>query len=135
MLVTVRRQLKKVGVAVVGGLLVAAGGAMLVLPGPGLLVVLAGLLVLADEFPAVERFVEPVRERAMRAAEESVSTPLRLAGSTVFGLGLIAMGAVWAYDPGVPFGGLSVGLSLVVSGLAVLALLVYSYRRTHREQG
>jgi hypothetical protein len=127
-----RRQLKRAGVTVVGGVLVAAGAAMLVLPGPGLLVVLAGLVVLSSEYPAVERFVDPVRDRAMKAAEESVSTSLRLAASTTFGCLLVAAGVVWIYDPGVPLGGVSVGVSLIISGLAVLALLVYSWRRVRR---
>jgi hypothetical protein len=47
-----------------------------VLPGPGLLLVLAGLIVLAAEFPALERYVDPVRDPAMKAAEDSVSSPL-----------------------------------------------------------
>lgn len=126
-----RRHLRRGAIAVIGGLLVAIGAALLVLPGPGLLVVLAGLVVLSTEFPSIERHVEPVRQRAMQAAETSVSTPLRLTWSTVFGLGLIAIGAVWIYDPGVPFGGVSVGTSFILSGLALLALLVYSYRRVH----
>lgn len=127
--------MKRIGAALAGGLLVVAGLAMLVLPGPGLLVVLAGLLVLSSEFPAVERLVEPVRSRAMQAAEQSVATPVRLAGSTVFGCALVAAGAVWIYDPGVPLGGASVGTGLIISGLAVLALLVYSYRQVRGRSG
>ena len=49
---------KKVGAGALGGVLVIAGVALLVLPGPGLLLVLAGLLVLATAFPAVRRFVD-----------------------------------------------------------------------------
>jgi hypothetical protein len=129
------RQLKRVVATVGGGLLVVLGVAMLVLPGPGLLVVLAGLVVLSTEYPAVGRYVDPVRARAMHGAEESVSTPLRLAASTAFGCALVVAGAVWIYDPGVPLGGAGVGISLVVSGLAVLALLAYSWRRVRRAQG
>ncbi|MFL6138665.1 MAG: PGPGW domain-containing protein [Frankiaceae bacterium] len=109
---------------------------MLVLPGPGLLVVLAGLLVLASEYPAVERFVDPVRDKALQAADESVETPVRLAGA-LLGVGaLLAAGIVWIYDPGVPLGGVGVGIGLLLSGLAALALLAYSYRRKQqRENG
>jgi hypothetical protein len=125
------RHVRRAGILVAGALLVVAGAVMLVLPGPGLLVVLAGLLVLAREFPAVERHVEPVRSRAMQAAEESVATRPRLAASTFFGCCLVAAGVVWIYDPGVPLGGAGVGVSLVISGLAVLGLLAYSYRRVN----
>ena len=130
-----QRHLKRAGVSIAGGALVALGVALLVLPGPGLLVLLAGLVVLSSEYPAVERFVDPVRDRAMQAAEDSVATPLRAAGSTLFGVAMVAAGVVWIYDPGVPFGGASVGASLILSGLAVLALLYYSWRRVRRAGG
>ena len=72
------------------GVVGVAGVALLVLPGPGLLLVLAGLLVLANAFPAAQRFVRPVRERARKAAEASVSTRLRLAFSVLTGVAPIA---------------------------------------------
>ncbi|WP_027928001.1 PGPGW domain-containing protein [Amycolatopsis benzoatilytica] len=117
--------------SVVGGVLVAVGAALLVLPGPGLLLVLAGLLVLASEFPALQRYVGPVRIRAMKAAEDSVATPLRVAGSVLTGLALLGAGVAWGLVPGLPFGGWSTGSSLILSGLILFALLVWSYRRVH----
>ncbi len=63
------RSSRRVAVAVVGAALVAAGLAMLVLPGPGLLVVLAGLAVLATEFAWAQRTLERTRDRARRGAE------------------------------------------------------------------
>jgi hypothetical protein len=116
---------------VVGGLLVLVGALLLVLPGPGLLIILAGLLVLASEFPALERHVDPVRERAMKAAADSVSSPLRIAGSVLAGGALIGAGIVWAIVPDLPFGGWSTGSSLIISGIILFGLLFWSYRR-HR---
>jgi hypothetical protein len=55
------KQVKRVTIAVAGGVVLLVGIALLVLPGPGLLLVLAGLLILASEFPALERFIDPVR--------------------------------------------------------------------------
>ena len=129
-----RRHLRRAGITLAGGILVLAGAAMLVLPGPGLLVVLAGLLVLASEYPAVERFVDPVRDKAMQAADESVETPMRLTGALLGVAALLAAGIVWIYDPGVPLGGVGVGVGLLVSGLAALALLAYSYRRRQQRE-
>jgi len=120
---------KKVGVGVLGGVLLIVGVALLVLPGPGLLLVLAGLLVLANAFPAARRFVGPVRERARKAAEASVSTRLRLAFSVLTGIALIAAGVVWWLVPTLPLGGWPTGSSLILSGIILLALLVVSYRR------
>lgn len=120
---------KRVTVAVAGGVVLAVGVALLVLPGPGLLLVLAGLIMLASEFPVVEKYVDPVRERAMKAAEDSVSSPLRISGSVLAGLALIAAGIVWGVVPWLPLAGWSTGSSLILSGLVLLGLLVWSYRR------
>lgn len=120
---------KRIAALVAGGLVLLVGIALLVLPGPGLLLVLAGLLILANEFPAVEKYVDPVQDRAMKAAEDSVSSPLRIAGSVLAGLALIAAGAVWGLFPNLPLGGWPTGSSLMLSGVVLLALLVYSYRR------
>jgi hypothetical protein len=123
---------KKIVFGLGGGLLLIAGVALLVLPGPGLLLVLAGLLVLANAFPAAQRFVAPVRKRAMHAAEESVSSPLRIAFSAGTGLVLIAAGVVWWVRPDLPLGGWPTGVSLILSGCILLALLVVSYRRVQQ---
>lgn len=107
---------------------------MLVLPGPGLLLVLAGLLVLANGFPKVQKFVAPVERRAMQAAEESVSSPLRMVLSIGTGVVLIAAGVVWWVVPGLPLGGWPTGASLILSGLILLGVLVVSYRHVRSRQ-
>lgn len=65
------RQTWRVGVALAGGLLVIAGIAMLILPGPGIVAILAGLGLLALEFDAArdlrDRLAGWVRSRAQRA--------------------------------------------------------------------
>jgi hypothetical protein len=53
-----------VGAAIFGGLLVLAGLAMLVLPGPGIVVILAGLAVLATEFVWARRILERTKAAA-----------------------------------------------------------------------
>ncbi|MFI9336299.1 PGPGW domain-containing protein [Streptomyces althioticus] len=126
-----RRHLIRRGVALAAGsLLLLVGVALLVLPGPGLLLVLAGLLVLADQFPAVARYVDPVRRRAMTAARESVSTPLRITSSCLAAAALLAAGLFWGVMPDLPFGGWPTGAGLIVSSVVLVALLVYSYRTT-----
>lgn len=120
---------KRVAALVGGGLVLLVGIVLLVLPGPGLLLVLGGLIILANEFPAVEKYVDPVQDRAMKAAEDSVSSPLRIAGSVLAGVALLAAGVVWGLFPTLPLGGWPTGSSLILSGVVLLALLVYSYRR------
>jgi Putative transmembrane protein (PGPGW) len=126
---TMTNHVRRVTIGILGAVVVLVGIALLVLPGPGLLVVLAGLLILAGEFPRLERYVDPVRDRAMKAAEDSVSSPLRIAGSVLAGLGLIASGVVWGVVDWLPFHGWSAGSSLILSGLILFALLIWSYRK------
>ncbi|SFP25755.1 PGPGW domain-containing protein [Amycolatopsis rubida] len=128
------KPVRRVLLSVVGGVLVIVGVVLLVLPGPGLLLVLAGLLVLASEFPALQRFVDPVRTRAMQAAEESVSSPLRIAGSVLAGLALLAAGIVWGTVRSLPLSGWSTGTSLILSSLILFALLIWSYRRVRAKR-
>jgi Putative transmembrane protein (PGPGW) len=120
---------KRAAALVGGGVVLLAGIALLVLPGPGLLLVLGGLLILANQFPSVEKYVEPVRSRAMKAAEESVSSPLRIAGSVLAGLLLIGAGVVWGLNKQLWLGGWPTGSSLILSGVVLLVLLGFSYRR------
>ena len=125
---------KRVACGIGGGLLLVVGVALLVLPGPGLLLVLAGLLVLANGFPKAQKFVAPVEKRAMQAAEESVSSPLRMVFSIGTGVALMAAGVVWWVVPGLPLGGWPTGASLELSGLILLGLLVVSYRRVQAKK-
>lgn len=115
----------------VGGVLLVAGIALLVLPGPGLLLVLGGLLMLGHGFPPARRLVDPVRRRAIDAADESVASPLRITFSVLTGLALIGAGIVWCLVPTLPLAGWPTGSSLVLSGLVLLGLLLFSYRRVH----
>jgi Na+-transporting NADH:ubiquinone oxidoreductase subunit NqrD len=93
--------------------------------------VLAGLVILGRAVPAVSRFEEPVRVRAIQGMEASVASPWRIAGSVLVGLALVAAGVVWGARvvPGLPFSGWSTGSSLILSGAIVLGLLVWSIRR------
>jgi uncharacterized protein (TIGR02611 family) len=53
--------LRKVVVAVIGFILIAIGTALLVLPGPGILVILAGIAVLSLEFPWAKALFDRIR--------------------------------------------------------------------------
>jgi len=72
----VTRLVWQVCVGVVGAGLLVAGGAMLVLPGPGWAVIALGLVVLASEFVWFERPLRPVR-RLMERAGVTAGSPRR----------------------------------------------------------
>jgi uncharacterized protein (TIGR02611 family) len=61
------RNSRRVGIAVVGAALIVAGLVLLVVPGPGTLLLLAGLGVLATEFAWAAMVLEKAKDRAQRA--------------------------------------------------------------------
>lgn len=131
---------KRILLEVVGWVLVLAGIAALVLPGPGLLMMFAGLFVLSQQYEWAERRLEPVERRAMQAAAEGVRTWPRIIGSGLGAVWLVGIGIVWIVSPPAPswwpfpdkwwlFGGLGTGITLVLSGILAFGLLIYSFRR------
>ena len=67
------RAVRRGGVFLVGTTLLVAGAAMLVLPGPGIAVILLGLVVLSAEFQWAKRVLAWVRERATDLKEQAQS--------------------------------------------------------------
>jgi uncharacterized protein (TIGR02611 family) len=65
----VLRILRKVGVAVVGGVVVVLGLALIVLPGPAIVVLPFGVAILATEFTWAQRLLLRIRAVATRAIE------------------------------------------------------------------
>ncbi len=53
---------------IAGFALLAAGVAMLALPGPGWLTIAAGLAILADELPWARRMLDGLKQTAVRCA-------------------------------------------------------------------
>src|ERR1700754_213690 len=93
---------RRVVLEVVGWILVVAGIAALILPGPGLLMLFAGLALLSQQYEWAEKRVEPIKKRALKAAEEGVETTLRIVLSTAVAVVLIACGVLWIWHPPAP---------------------------------
>ena len=94
----VRAVLVRVGVTVAGPLLVLAGLAMLVLPGPGLVVIALGLALLAVEYEWARRVLALLGRGLSRAREAAVprrgTRGRRVAGVLGAGAFLVATGAL-----------------------------------------
>jgi uncharacterized protein (TIGR02611 family) len=69
------RHAKRIIIAVVGGTIMLLGILMLVLPGPGLLVIALGLSILASEFVWARHFLQQVREKIAAATGRRTTTP------------------------------------------------------------
>ena len=129
---------KRFAVGTLGFLVVGIGIVLMPLPGPGVLIVLLGVLILATQFEWAERRVDQVKDAALRGAADSVKSWPRLALS-VFGVAwLLGFGILWIVHPAAPswwpvddkwwlLGGPWTGVTLIISGLAAGGVLVYSY--------
>ncbi|GAA2174312.1 hypothetical protein GCM10009784_12100 [Arthrobacter parietis] len=137
------RAAHRTGLEILGWTLVVLGFAALVLPGPGLLMLVGGLAVLSQQYEWAERKLHPIKKQAYKAARIGVKTWPRIAVSAVSAFGFMALGILWMLQPPAPgwwpfnddwwlFGGWGAGLSLVLSAIIALTLLVYSIRRFRR---
>jgi len=136
----VRAATRRLVLECVGWTLVVLGLAALVLPGPGLLLLFAGLAILAEQYEWAARRVEPIRQRALHTAAEGVRTIPRLLVSLAGVALLVTAGIVWGLSPDSPHwwplddrwwlpGGWTTGSTLLFSALVALSLLGYSWRR------
>jgi hypothetical protein len=133
---------KRIGLEILGWVLLLLGVAAIFLPGPGLLGIFAGLALLSQQYEWAERRVEPVRIRALLGAAEGVETWPRIVASCLGAVVLAACGVLWIIKPPAPEwwpvsetwwlpGGIWTGVTQVASAFIAIALIVYSYRRFH----
>ena len=66
----IKRSGKRIAITIAGGAVILVGIAMLVLPGPGLVVIIAGLAILATEYVWAERLLRMAKERALQAKDK-----------------------------------------------------------------
>ena len=87
----------RIAVGLVGAAIIVIGIILLPLPGPGWLIIFAGLFVLGTEFEWAERLLEYARDK-VRAWTDWVKRQSWLVRGLI-GLGclLIVAGALWAY--------------------------------------
>lgn len=64
----VGRNSKRVAITIIGFVLVLGGIVLLPLPGPGMLIIIAGLAVLGTEYMWARRALELAKEKARQAA-------------------------------------------------------------------
>ena len=89
--------------------------------------IFAGMAILSQQYEWAEKRLEPVKEKALTAAEESVETWPRIVLSVLSGLVVIGVGVVWGLHPPAPswwpldekwwlFGGWGTASTLIISG-------------------
>ncbi|MGN0101025.1 MAG: PGPGW domain-containing protein [Dietzia sp.] len=131
---------RRLALETLGWTLVVLGVAALFLPGPGLLMLFAGTVVLSRQYEWFDRRLLTVKRLAMEGASHGVQSWPKIAGSLIGVAWLIGLGIFWGVGSAVPgwwplsdemwlVGGWGTGGTLIFSGLVGLALLVYAFRR------
>jgi uncharacterized protein (TIGR02611 family) len=102
-----RGRLYRIVFAVAGFTVLLAGLALLVLPGPGLLVIAVGLTILALEFAWAERMLERAIDRMERARQVTTEASRwqKIFGGLAIaaGLGAVIVAAAYRDVPLLPF--------------------------------
>ncbi|SEL07716.1 TIGR02611 family protein [Blastococcus sp. DSM 46786] len=129
-----RRVVKTVAIAVLGAVLTLSGIALLVLPGPGFVLVAAGLAVLATRFPWARKPLDYAKEKAQEGVEEVGRNPWRAAGAVLSALVLVGLGAVTLAGVDLPFVNAFTAVVLILSGLFLLGTVVFARHEDNAER-
>lgn len=122
--------MKKLAAALLGGILTLGGIALLVLPGPGFLLIAAGLAVLATQFAWAQRPLAYAQDKAKQGVREVQKSWWRFALAAIAAAALMTIGVLDLTGLDVPFVNILSAVVLILSGLALVATLVYSKLRT-----
>jgi uncharacterized protein (TIGR02611 family) len=121
---------KRFAVTIVGVALLVLGAAMMVLPGPGILVIVGGLALLATEYVWARRMLKTARAKAEEVQEAAVASPVRTAGTLLFGVALLGLGLAMVFlrDVDLPFWSPVTGGIMAVTALILLATTYLTLR-------
>lgn len=139
----VRQWLAGVGTLVLGWTLVIVGIPMLPMPGPGTLVIVAGLALLSRHYAWARWLRDRLQVKAVEAAKYGVATWPRILLSCLGVVWLVALGVIWwvgatipefsvwflSFGPELPAQGWATSLGIFASAILAAGLLVYSIRR------
>jgi hypothetical protein len=136
--------IKRFAMTILGGVLLTVGLALMVLPGPGLLLIVGGLAVLATEYVWARRLLGHARVHAKKAQRAAVANRFRTGGSVLFALGGVAVGVLMFAVRDVPWPVLdplldrvwtpAVGAVIVVTGLILLTTTYLTLRTARGEE-
>lgn len=120
------RLLRRIALTVLGVGVLGLGIAMLVLPGPGFLIVALGFFILSLEYEWARSRFERARKKAADLADQAAANRFSAAFTILFGLGMIAAGIAWIVIDTLPASSAWSGGSIIFSGLVVLATMIVS---------
>jgi len=121
----IARNAKRLMVLILGVAVILAGAAMLVLPGPGVIVIILGLVILATEFAWAERVLDRTTATAAGAASKVSNNTTGRAALGFSGVAMIIGGIIGA----ILFPAFAVvGVSVAIAGVIGLVTLLPAVR-------
>ena len=109
------------------------GIALLVLPGPGFLLIAGALALLATQFEWAKKPLDYAKDKAEVGIKEVASSKLRTAFAVLCALVLVGIGVADLAGLDVPWVNRISAVLLILSGLFLVGTMVYALRRA--EQG
>ena len=139
-----KRLVKRVVVTIVGLALLGVGIALMILPGPGILGIVAGLAVLATEYAWARRLLKKAKVKAEEAQRAAVGSPVRTGATFVFAAGLAGLGVAmvlvddldWPVldDLIAKVWGPFTGYVLIATGILLVVTTAISLRQARRDE-
>jgi len=121
--------MKRVVVAVLGCALLLVGIALLVLPGPGFLMIAAALGLLATQFDWAKRPLDYAKDKAQLGVEEVGESKFRASFAVLCALGLVGVGILDLVGIHIPLVNVFTAVMLVLSGLFLVGTVAYALYR------
>ena len=125
--------MKKAVVAVLGIALLLIGVALLVLPGPGFLLIAGALALLSTQFDWAKKPLDYAKDKAEVGIQEVAGSKLRTVFAVFCALVLVAIGIVDLAGVDIPWVNRISAVLLILSGLFLVGTLVYALRRARQE--
>jgi len=114
---------------VIGCVLLLVGVALLVLPGPGFVLIAGALALLATQFEWAKRPLDYAKDKASVGIEEVATSKFRASLAVVCALGMVAIGVVELAGVRLPHLNALTAVMLILSGLFLVGTLVYAVVR------
>jgi len=124
--------MKRIAVGVLGGLLLLVGIALLVLPGPGWLLIAAALAVLATEFEWAGKGLGYAKGQAEKGVAQVGRNKLQAALAVGFAVAMVAVGLLDIAGVHIPFVSTVSAVLLIIGGLFLVGTVWYALRQARR---
>ena len=125
--------MKRAVVAVLGIALLVIGVALLVLPGPGFLLIAGALALLSTQFDWPKKPLDYAKDKAEAGIQEVAGSKFRTVFAVLCALVLVAIGIVDLAGVDIPWVNRISADLLILSGLFLVGTLIYALRRARQE--